>query len=66
MIVAIWKRLKKYRDMDLDAENKEKPADLEKSDFAAMLLAAFLTLVLPCLLILIVLALIVMALFSVL
>lgn len=62
--MAIWKRLKKYRDMDL--EEKEKPADLEKSDFAAMLLAAFITLVLPCLLILIVLALIVMVLFGVL
>ena len=64
MIVAIWKRLKKYRDMDLEAEEKEKFADLEKSDFLAMVLAAFITLVLPSLLILIVLVLIGMALFG--
>ena len=62
--MAIWKRLKKYRDMVPEAEEKEPLPDLEKSDFLAMLLAAFATLVLPCLLILIVLALIVMVLFG--
>lgn len=64
--MTIWKRLKKYKDMDLEAEEKEKFADLEKSDFLAMVLAAFITLVLPSLLILIVLVLIGMALFGVL
>ena len=64
--MAIWKRLKKYRDMDLEAEEKKEHIDLEKSDFAAMLLAAVVTLILPCLLILIVLALVVMVLFGVL
>ena len=64
--MAIWRRLKQYKDAHPEAEEDEKPADLEKNDFAAMLLAAFLTLVLPCLLILTVLALIVMARFGVL
>ena len=63
-MAGFWKRLKKYKDMDLEAEEKEKFADLEKSDFKAMVIAAILTLFLPCLLILGALALVVLVLFG--
>ena len=63
-MAGFWKRLKKYKDMDLEAMEKERFSNLEKSDFPAMILAAFLTLFLPCILILAVLVLVVLALFG--
>lgn len=55
--MAIWKRLKKYREMDLDEELEKRLGEekLEKRDLPALLLSAFLTLWLPCLVVLLVL-----------
>ena len=57
------KRLKKYKEMDLDVPQEKRP-ELEKGDLPAMLLAAFVTLILPAALILLVLVLIVLLLFG--
>ena len=65
-MAGFWKRLKRYKDMDLEAMERERFSNLEKSDYPAMILAAFLTLFLPCILILGVLVLIGLALFGVL
>ena len=44
-----WKHLKKYEDMDIEAESEKRSKELEKGDIPAMLLSAFLTLWLPAL-----------------
>ena len=62
--MGIWSRLKKYRDMDLEEEEKKRFSETEPADFPAMLLAAIITLFLPCVLILAVLVLVVLALFG--
>jgi hypothetical protein len=60
--MAIWKRLKKYRGMDLDQETDKRMggAKLEKNDLLALLISSFLTLWLPALLILLALCALVM------
>jgi hypothetical protein len=60
--MAIWKRLKKYRSMDLDQETDKRMggAKLEKNDLLALLISSFLTLWLPALLILLALCALVM------
>jgi hypothetical protein len=60
--MAIWKRLKKYRSMDLDRETDKRMggAKLEKTDLLALLISSFLTLWLPALLILLALCALVM------
>ena len=65
-MARFWKLREKYRKMDLKAMEEERFAEMEKSDVPAMLLAAFLTIFLPCILILAVLVLLVLALFGVL
>lgn len=62
--MGIWSRLKKYRDMDIEAEEKKRFSEAEPGDFPAMLLAAIVTLFLPCVLILVFLVLVVLALFG--
>lgn len=44
--MAIWKRLRKYRDMDLEEEQKKMPVT-EKGDIFAMIISALVTLWLP-------------------
>ena len=44
--MAIWKRLRKYRDMDLEEEQK-KVSDAEKGDIFAMIISALVTIWLP-------------------
>ncbi|MBQ7955876.1 MAG: hypothetical protein IJ282_08995 [Lachnospiraceae bacterium] len=51
--MAIWKRIKKYRDMDVDEEAEKKISQLEKGDMSAMIFSALLVLWIPALLILI-------------
>lgn len=53
--MAIWKHLKKYRNQDIEKQEKEKMSELEKGDVPAMCFAALFTLWLPSLLILIIL-----------
>ncbi|NLC73571.1 MAG: hypothetical protein GX684_07400 [Ruminococcaceae bacterium] len=45
--MAIWKRLKKYKDADIKEAEKMISEETEKSDFAAMWLSAVWTLMLP-------------------
>ena len=44
--MAIWKRLRKYRDMDLEEEQK-KVSDAEKGDIFAMIISALVMIWLP-------------------
>ena len=50
-----WKHLKKYEEMDLEAESEKRSKELEKGDIPAILLSAFLTLWLPALILLVLL-----------
>lgn len=50
--MAIWKRLREYRDKDMPEEVEEEYSKLEKKDFLALWISAMLTLWLPVLLIL--------------
>ncbi len=45
--MAIWKRLRKYRDMDLDSEENRKMSTTEKGDMFSMIVSAMLTIWLP-------------------
>ncbi len=45
--MSIWKRLQKYKDMDVEKEEEEKMSDLEKGDLFSMIISALLTLWLP-------------------
>lgn len=53
--MAIWKRIRKYRDMDVTDQAEEKLKETEKGDFLAMWFSAILTLWLPALVILVLL-----------
>jgi len=61
--MAIWKRLRKYRDMDLEEEQKKVP-DTEKGDIFAMIISALVTLWLPVSLILLLFGAVLMLLFG--
>lgn len=50
-----WKHLKKYEEMDIEAESEKRSKELEKGDIPAILLSAFLTLWLPALILLVLL-----------
>ena len=60
--MGFWKKMKELRNVKPVPE--EERLDLEKKDYPAMLLAAFLTLVLPAILVLGVLVLLMMLLFQ--
>ncbi len=50
--MAIWKRIRKYKEMDISEAVEERKKETERGDFAAMLLSALLTLWLPVVLVL--------------
>ena len=62
--MAIWKRLRKYRDMDLEEEEQKKMVDAEKGDIFAMIISALVTLWLPVSLILLLFGAVLMLLFG--
>lgn len=50
--MAIWKRIRKYKEMDISEAVEERKKETERGDFAAMLISALFTLWLPVVLIL--------------
>ena len=51
--MAIWKRIRKYKNKDTSEDEREIQRETEKGDFRAMWFSAMLTIWLPCVLILV-------------
>lgn len=62
--MGVWRRIRKYKNMDVTEKSEELSKTSEKSDFLAMWLAALYTLWLPVLIVLLIFAALLLLIFA--